>query len=144
MKKKPLSKSKVDSTTGLSDRVYLRSQGCWNCKHASFDIAKDWWKDKRQKDLAEALALSMLSPLGEEDPKVKNIRRMVDLIDNGLASGGLTKCIGGGVDADDNPVGDLLKNSYLCRKWSGVQGASIAREGESLDPLPMELEEEVS
>ena len=135
------SKALVDSVTGLSNRTFMRTQGCWNCKHGSYELAKSWWKDKRQKDLNEALALSMTSPLGEQDPTCKNIRRMVDMIDHGVASGGLFKCMGHGVDANDNPIGDLVKSSYLCRKWSGAQGATVAREGEKADDLPMELEE---
>lgn len=136
--------SKTVDANGLTNRTFMRSQGCWNCKHGSYDMAKSWWKDRRQKDLEQAMAISLESPLGEEDPKVKNIRRMVDLIDHGMASGGLFKCLGSGVDAHDNPVGDLVKNSYLCRKWSAAQGASVAREGAASDPLPMELEDKTS
>lgn len=132
---------KLVDATGLSNRTFIRSQGCWNCKHGSYELGKQWWTQKRQEDLNQAMALALESPMGEQDPKVKNLRRMIDLVDHGMASGGLFKCLGHGVDADDNPVGDLVKSSYLCRKWSAAQGASMAREGEKLDDLPMELEE---
>jgi len=85
----------------------------------------------------------MLSPSGEKEPSVVNIRRMVDAIDVGLASGKLGKCFGGGVDSKDNPVGDFVMGSYLCRNWSGAEGASVARAGAAPDPLPAELEDKV-
>ena len=136
------SKSLVDSVTGLNqDRVHERTQGCWNCIHGRSDVARTYWLAKREKDLQIGIQLALESAMGEREPKVVNIRRMVALIDEGVRSGGLIKCIGPGVDANDNPVGDLVKNSYLCRNWSGAQGASVAREGQAPDLLPMELED---
>ena len=79
--------------------------------------------------------------MGEEDPIVKNIRRMVDNVDHGLASGNLTTCTGRGQDAKGNPVGTFVKSNYLCTNWSGRTGASVAREGQKADDLPMELED---
>lgn len=133
--------SKVHPVTGLNDRVFIRKQGCWNCKHADYERARQWWQQKRQDDLQVALGITMESPFKEEDPKVLNIRRMVDLIDHGMAQGDLTKCFGPGLDANDNPIGDVVRASYLCRQWSAAQGASVAREGEAADPLPMELDD---
>ena len=69
---------------------------------------------------------------------------MVDLVDHGIASGGLGMCLAGGVDRDGNPVGDFVKDVYLCEKWSGAQGASVARAGAAPDPLPAELEDKIS
>lgn len=99
------------------------------------------WKGKRQQDLAIAAKHALDSPMGEEDPKVKNIRRMVDAIDTGLATYNLGACDGTGVDKDGNPV-DLVKTNYLCRLWNGAQGASVARAGQAPDKLPMELLED--
>lgn len=136
--------SAVDPRTGLVGRTFERTQGCWNCRHFSVERARDIWKDKRQQDLAVAARLALESPMGEDEPKVVNIRRMIDAVDVGLATYNLGTCDGTGVDANDNPVGDLVKVNYLCRKWSAAQGASVARGGEAPDLLPMELEDKTS
>jgi hypothetical protein len=106
-------------------------------------MGKKHWSDRRQKDLEIALAKSLQSPLGEDDPKVKDIRRMINHVDHGVASRSLGMCLGHGVDRNDNPVGDLVMSTYLCRKWNGAQGASVARAGEALDILPAELEDKL-
>ncbi len=131
----------LDPQTGLSGRRFERTQGCWNCIHCDFKRGKEYWLDKREKDLETAVTKATASPEGENDNAVVNIRRMVAAIDQGLAFGTLTKCFGPGVDANDNPVGDFVKSNYLCRKWSAATGASIAREGQKADDLPMELED---
>jgi hypothetical protein len=134
-------KGGFDPQTGLVGRRHERTQGCWNCKHSDFDKAKAIWKDKRQADLAIAARKALESPMGEQEPAVVSIRRMVDAIDVGLASYNLTTCTGKGVDANENPLGDYVKSNYLCHKWSAAQGASIARAGQKADDLPMELED---
>jgi hypothetical protein len=131
----------VDPMTGLSGRTFERTQGCWNCVHADHELAKTWWLDRRQKDLEAGVGLALESPQGEKDPKVVQIRRSVYLIDEAMHQGGLTKCKGPGLDANDNPVGDLVKTTYLCRNWSAAQGASVARAGEAPDILPPELDD---
>jgi hypothetical protein len=125
----------------LASRTFERTQGCWSCSHFSYERARDRWFDKRQTDLALAVRIALESPLGEEDPKVVNIRRMVEAVDLGVKAHTLGCCDGTGVDKDDNPVGDLVKSTYLCRLWNGAQGASVAREGQAPDLLPMELRE---
>jgi hypothetical protein len=127
--------------TNLPDRTFERTQGCWNCVSGSRDIAKSWWSAKRQKDLEAALAIALQSPMGEKDPKVTGMRDMIDRVDRGVASGGLVKCVGGGMTARNEPVGDLVVHNYLCVKWSGKTGASVARAGEAPDLLPEELED---
>ena len=134
----------LDPNTGLVGRTFERKTGCWSCKHYDRELAIKYWRGRRQQDLQIALAAALTSPMGEKDPKVVNIRRMIDAIDHGLAAGTLGKCFGGGIDANDNPVGDFVKAVYLCRKWSGAQGASVAHAGEGVDPLPMELEDKTS
>lgn len=131
----------LDPETGLSGRTFERTQGCWNCIHCDYDGAKNRWKEQRQRDLTVATSKALESAMGENDPAVVNIRRLVDAIDTGLATHNLTRCSGKGVDANDNPVGDFVKTNYLCRKWTAAQGASVAREGQKADDLPMELED---
>lgn len=131
----------LDPQTGLVGRRHERTQGCWNCIHGDFDAAKAYWKQKRQQDLAVATQRALESPLGEQEPSVVNIRRLVDAIDTGLATYNLTRCTGRGTDANGNPVGDFVKSNYLCSNWSARTGASIARAGQKADDLPMELED---
>lgn len=118
--------------------VIQRSQGCWNCTGFSTDAAKQFWQGKRQKDLDIALSQSLIDPQGENAQQVVNIRRMVDATDTAVAAGLLGKCLRGGTEAD------LVSLSFLCEKWTGRQGASIAREGGALDKLPGELMEDVA
>jgi hypothetical protein len=129
--------------TNFPDRVIERKQGCWNCTGFSREMGKKHWSDRRQKDLEVGLSISLQSPLGEQDPKVKGIRQMVDNVDHGVASGSLGMCLGHGVDRNGNPVGDLVMSTYLCEKWNGAQGASVARGGEAPDTLPAELEDKL-
>lgn len=131
----------LDPQTGLTGRRHERTQGCWNCIHGDFDKAREYWKQKRQQDLAVAAQIALEGGQGEEHPRVVNIRRMVDAVDVGLATYNLTHCTGKGKDANGNPVGDFVKSNYLCTNWTAKQGASVAREGQKADDLPMELED---
>ncbi len=114
-----------------------------NCKHGSREAAKTYWVTKRQQDLERALKIAMTSAHGENDQRVTNIRHMVDTIDHGVASGAMLKCLGRGKTANNQPVGDLVANNYLCGKWSAAQGASIARGGQKPDELPEEIQDRV-
>lgn len=134
-----LSGSVNDPRTGLLGRTHERTQGCWNCVHFSHDKAKEIWKERRQADLQAALTIALDSPRGEDDQRVVNMRHMVDAVDTGIATFNLGTCTGGGVDANENPVGTFVKNNYLCHKWTGATGASVARAGQKADKLPMEL-----
>lgn len=138
-----LLKNGFDKVTGLNNRTFERTQGCWNCKHGSSEVARKWWLEKREKDLQVAVGIALSSPIGEKDQKVVNIRRTTALIDEAVGTSSLIKCMGNGVDRHGNPVGDLVRSVYLCRKWSGAQGASVARAGEAPDLLPDELEDKV-
>lgn len=129
---------KPDKILVPNDRIFSRGQGCWNCKW--MEKATAFWTDRRQADLRKALDIARTSPLGEQDPKVLNIRNMVDTCDHAVASGALVKC--GSLTAKtahNEPIGDLVAHNYLCNSWSGATGASIAREGGKLDELPEEL-----
>jgi hypothetical protein len=127
------------------DRIFERTQGCWNCVHKS--DPKEWWNEQRQKDLKRALDVSLASKLGENHPKCMNIKAMVDKIDHLIAAKALVRCGSGlvrpGRTADGKPVGDLIAPNYLCNRWSGAQGASIARAGQAPDPLPEELADKI-
>lgn len=118
------------------ERIFERTQGCWNCSNSS--SANAFWSERRLHDLTRAQGIANDSPDGEKDIKVDNIKRMVDTTDHAIASGALMRCTKG-VTANGDPVGDLVAHNYLCQKWSGMQGASIARAGQKADDLPEEL-----
>jgi hypothetical protein len=132
------------------ERVIDRGQGCWNCKHWDREIAKPLWTEKRQFDLNTALNLALNLPGGEpknvdeckspEALRCFNIKKMVDSLDHLVASGHVGCCKGGGRTANGEQVGDFVVHSFLCDRWSGVSGASLAREGKT-DLLPEELAE---
>ncbi len=118
------------------DRTFERGQGCWNCVNGSH--ATEFWTERRKQSLVRLKVLI-------ESGKTKNIDRlaadnlakMIDTTDHSVAAHALLRCTKG-VTANDEPVGDLVAHNYLCSKWSGMQGASLAREGK-LDDLPEEL-----
>jgi hypothetical protein len=125
------------------DRVVTTGQGCWNCRHWDRDKAKILWSSRRQGELQKVLEASLNSPDGEQDAEVQRCKNFVDQIDRVIASGHAGLCVGGGVDAKGNPV-EFVVHEYKCEKWSGVTGASLAREGGKQDPLPMELADKLN
>jgi len=110
--------------------------------HYDTERAKGAWTERRQSDLKVALDTSLKAKRGENDVRVVNIRRMVDSLDHLIASRGAGLCVGGGETADGKPVGDFVMAAFLCHKWSGRQGASLASDGKP-DLLPEELRERV-
>lgn len=122
------------------ERVISTGQGCWNCKHWDRDKAKPLWTQKRQNDLARAAEIAVTSRHGENDQRVYNIRKFVNDLDHLVAVRMIGVCVGGGRTADGNPVGDFVVHSFLCDRWSGVSGSSLATGGKT-DPLPEERAE---
>jgi hypothetical protein len=122
-----------------ANRLFSRSQGCWNCKGRG--SAKEYWNGKRQEKLTKAIALAHESLLGEKDCRVVEIRRGIDYVDNQVAAGRLVVCRNNGRTGDGSPVGEFVDQSYLCDRWIAAEGASIARGASASDKLPEELEE---
>lgn len=119
------------------DRIVSRGQGCWNCIHGN--SANEFWTERRKSELVQ------LKILTDENPNSETRQRLahkIDVIDHSVAAGALKHCTKG-VTAAGEPVGDLVAHNYLCSKWSGQQGASLAREGGKLDELPEELIDKV-
>lgn len=122
------------------ERIISRGQGCWNCIHAQ--PAREFWQKKRAEDLALATRISLNSPLGEKHPRVVKLRRMIDFVDHAVVANTMIRCTKGRTETGE-PIGDLVVNSFLCDRWTGRDGASLAREGQGLDPLPMELRDKI-
>jgi hypothetical protein len=133
----------ADKVLVPKERVISSGQGCWNCKHWDQDKAKPLWTEKRQHDLTTALRIAQESRSGEQDQRVFNIRAMVNSLDHLVATKHVGVCVGGGRTANGNPVGDFVVHSFLCDRWSGVSGASLATGGKT-DPLPEERAEQIN
>jgi hypothetical protein len=125
------------------ERVISSGRGCWNCIHWDQDAAKPRWTAKRQSDLNTALEISLKSPKGEEDQRVFNIRAMVNSLDHLVATRHVGVCHGGGRTADGKDVGDFVTHAFLCDRWTGRTGASLATQGKA-DPLPEERAEQMN
>lgn len=126
------------------ERVEVRAQGCWNCKNFDREAAaKLWWEKARGDMLQKAVIIAMKSPLGEASQPVVNIRQGVPKIDGLITVGAMGACKTGRKPNGD-PVGDFVHQTYLCGRWTGMTGASVAREGEALDKLPEELMEDMN
>jgi hypothetical protein len=130
------------------ERVISKGQGCWNCKHWDREAAKPLWTEKRQNDLKTALDIALNLPNGEpktveecktpEALRCYNIKAMVNSLDHLVASGHVGICKGGGRTANGEQVGDFVTHAFLCDRWSGVVGSSLATQGKT-DLLPEEL-----
>jgi hypothetical protein len=142
-------KREINQVFVPKERVIAKGQGCWNCKHWDREAAKPLWTEKRQNDLNTALNIALSLPDGEPktDEECKtpqalrcfNIKSMVNSLDHLVASGHVGICTGGGRTEDDKPVSNFVVHSFLCSRWSGVAGASLARIDGKLDKLPGEL-----
>jgi hypothetical protein len=126
------------------ERIAVRTQGCWGCIHGGEEgyerAAKLWWDKARADTLARGAGIAVESPLGENDERVKSIRRNVPLTDVQIGQKQWISCKVG-KNPDGTPVADFVASTFLCGQWSGASGASIAREGKGPDKLPQELME---
>ena len=118
-----------------NERVLTRNAGCWNCTFRR-DATEFWFGDKtkgtfgrRGENLNKATTIAVMSPQGENHPKVVNIKRMVMLCDAAVEAGTMVRC-GGGYDKSE-----LVANTFMCERYVGATGASVAREGERINDL---------
>lgn len=128
----------------IKDRVRERNAGCWSCIHYETGVAFDAAVAQAHRRDIMALQTDHMGPDGTMrkavDQKaakgIANYTRMLLTRSPGIF--GICTGNGVGLDADGNevPVGEFIPKSYLCRKWSGRTGASLARApGEALSPL---------
>lgn len=126
-----------------SERVITRNAGCWNCKMMR-DATEFWFGDKtkgtlgrREENLQKAVQIAIESPLGERDQRVLNIKRMVVIVDEGVAQRAMVRCGGG------HPDSELVANAYMCQHYVGADGASVARGTERINDLPEEVRDKI-
>lgn len=126
-----------------TERILTRNAGCWNCVHMR-DATEFWFGDptkgthgRRGQALDRAVAIALAHPMGEQAPQVVNIRRMIQIGDEGVRQRAMIKCGPGHAE------GDLIASSYMCTQWTGATGASIALGGERINDLAQELREKI-
>lgn len=120
------------------NRTIIRSKGCWNCIHWDNDeMAKKLWSTERLSALSTALEMSKLHIEGENHPRIVGMRRMIDGLDNAISRGIQGVCLKGVSDST------FVADGYLCNKWDGRQGSSLAQGDGASDTLPEELKDKI-
>jgi hypothetical protein len=127
------------------ERTFERGQGCYNCIHyENGERSKQHWGSHKMR-LLNSLAKSMpLIRLDEDevsrakDARLDQVRQM----DTAIATGVVGMCNKGARPMDmGGPPGDFVEHRFLCNRWTGKDGASLATGGK-MDLLPDgELEE---
>lgn len=119
----------------LQGRTFARSQGCYNCKHwENGEKARGFWDQSKKRDLDLATAHEVGDPIrGRNNPQAMQIRKNVADANKMLRTGHFGICLKGQTKSD------FVQHSYLCGGWDGRDGASVARAGGALDPLPEDL-----
>ncbi len=87
---------------------------------------------------ARAFQFAQQPRLGENDPRVVNIRRWIALGDDAFRTHKAIHC-DVGVTATGQQVGGVTPANYMCSKWKGLEGASLAKINGRVDMLPEEL-----
>jgi len=127
------------------ERTFDRGRGCWNCRHfENAELARKHWATCRARDEAHLMATGPITRLGDlelpqpsqADARHAMIREMEKAIHSGLAGmclkGARPKALGG-------PEGDFVHCKFLCDRWNGRDGHSVATAGRPLDKLNEEL-----
>lgn len=137
---------KLRKLLGLgSSHIKERTQGCWNCVHFSTEKAIElWWNGARQSMAARGAEIAATA--GIDDPRVQALRKTLPEMDVGMETKLWGLCTGGGFTYKDvagrkskEPITGFVQNAFLCEKWTGAQGASVARDGQKADLLPGEV-----
>jgi hypothetical protein len=139
-----------------SDRVVERGRGCYSCK--SFEnghLARQQWRLHRLALVQhfEATPPPVEAPTEREAPlpawrdvPVENSQKKreetLKKMDHAISNGTFGMCMKGKRPASmGGPEGDFVHCAFLCDRWNGRDGASIATQGKKLDKLPGELRE---
>lgn len=140
----------------LRDRLFARSKGCWNCRHAGdpATVGLVFWKTHarpRDEKILVAKHKEALAAIPAQDkrPATKAKRShllrvidrnvsMLDASERAIGAGELIRCTC--VTCKD--PGDFKSHRFLCDQWSGATGASLAAGGgATADMLPEEMKD---
>lgn len=100
-------------------------------------MAKKLWSVERLASLSTALEMSKLHAEGENHPRIVGMRRMIDGLDNAISRGIQGVCLKGSSEST------FVADGYLCDKWNGRQGSSLAQGSGASDALPDELKDKI-
>ena len=104
------------------------------------DVAKKAAEFCEQGHPSELAVEMAIAATGCKSPEVADAMRLAERSESHLqeytaavARGKIGICLKGSTE------GDFVVNAYLCGKWDGVDGSSLATAGHKLDKLPEEL-----
>ena len=151
------------------NRIFERGRTCLNCRHFEPGAkAIERWRDKCLREDMERLAAQRQLPLYDHGPPQDDASQLqiAKLMARGLTldeavhrllkkkdmsprdqmrqkltvdiANGVFGLCDRGVDNEGRPV-EYVQRSYLCHRWDGIDGASLATEGHPLDKLGDEL-----
>lgn len=137
-----------------SDRVVERARGCYSCKHFENGALarRTWRRDHRpalEQHINEKAGLPPVSLDGAAlDQQVADslapAKDMIRKMDLAVTNGVFGICMKGKRPADlGGPAGDFVHAAFLCDRWNGRDGASVATQGKKLDKLPAELRDDM-
>jgi hypothetical protein len=139
----------ADSRIIAPERTFTRARRCGNCTAFNTgDMSHSQWNIHRQARITDYLKTAPIGRLGDmenpnwspaeiKDARLQDLHKMDRMIAHGIA--GL--CMKGSrPKADGGPEGDFCHSEYLCDRWVGVAGHSVATSGHD-DKLGEELHE---
>jgi hypothetical protein len=131
------------------ERTFTRNRGCYSCKsYENGELSRKQWAAHKFRLLGALEGAAPMTRLGDmeagapvlatktNDPRLNQIQQM----DKAIHLGVIGMCLKGCRPASlGGPEGDFVEHRFLCDRWDGRQGSSIATSGQALDKLSDEL-----
>jgi hypothetical protein len=130
------------------ERSFTRGRGCWNCSHfENGELSRQQWRNHRSQTEAHILQsggapLERLGDMEKPNPITGKDARLDSLekIDHVIKAGVYGLCMKGARPQSlGGPEGNFIHCNFLCDRWDGRQGSSLATSGHPLDKLGDEL-----
>ena len=137
-------------TFAAPERTFERGRGCWNCTaYENGALSRQHWATHQIRLVASLQGSAPLHRLADmEDPNWKPgvdrerdaRRKQIEQMDKAVTNGVVGMCMKGSrPEKDGGPAGDFVEHRFLCDRWNGKQGSSVATSGRPLDKLNEEL-----
>jgi hypothetical protein len=127
------------------ERTFERGRGCWNCTaYENGELSRQHWSEHKGRLLAVLAGSAPLVRLGEmekavpsqDDARLDQVTQM----DKAIKIGVIGMCMKGSRPQSlGGPEGNFVEHRFLCDRWNGRQGSSVATSGKPLDKLNDEL-----
>lgn len=127
------------------ERTFVRNRGCYSCiSYENGPLSRQHWGTHKLRLLASLDGAAPLERLGDMEnpaPSPKDARRQqIEQMDAAVKTGVVGICMKGSRPASlGGPAGDFVEHRFLCDRWDGRQGSSIATSAQPLDKLSDEL-----